>query len=257
VHPVGIAESQSCNYVLKIAVSSAERERAEVARGCLARETRVAREVSHPHLLTVFDGECSAEAAWLVQPYYGADTLRNLVQDSAPLPQLLWSVRQTCSALASLHAAGWLHGDLAPENVVVDDNGHATLIDLGFARKLHSLECDVAQTPFQGRVHYAAPEAFSASGALTAAVDMYALGVMLFELLAGCTPFDHYALEEIVAVKKLTSAPDLRELLPEIPYALSQLVARLLSREPLRRPTPAQVMEQCLALEVATFRDWL
>jgi eukaryotic-like serine/threonine-protein kinase len=251
--PVGMPANASCDYLLKVAVCGDEPEHASFARSCLAREAHVAQQVSHAHLITVLDGDFTSDLPWLIQPYCGTDMLRTCVQQSCPLPEILWYVRQTCEALQALHQAGWLHGDVCPENVAVNENGHVTLIDLGFTRKIDSLECNVAHAPFLGRVAYAPPEAFSAAGSLTSAADMYALGVVLFELLAGNTPFANYAGEEVIAAKRLLKPLDLKQLNVEFPYALTQLVSRLLSRDALRRPTASEVMEQCLVLEVETF----
>jgi serine/threonine-protein kinase len=256
-HPSGSLAAPAADYVLKLAdlaaMPSAERAFAQAR---LIREATVARQVSHPHLVPVLAGEVQAETAWIVEPYCGSRTLREEVNQPSSPPQMLWLVRQTCEALQALHAAGWLHGDVCPENVVVSAEGHATLIDLAFARRLRSAECAIASTPFSGRTIYAAPEAFAEQGELQASADMYSLGVLLFEMLVGTDPFYEYAGEEILAAKRLLAAPDIREFEPETPFALAQLVNRLLSREPLRRPSASEAIEQFVALEIESFLQW-
>jgi serine/threonine-protein kinase len=242
-------EPSRSDYVVKLArTSNADAE--SWSHAALARERCVGQTVAHPHVAAVLDADLQQNPAWLVLPNYGRYTLRSWQRLPLPLAQQLWLVRQLTQALAALHAAGWLHGDVAPENLVVDTQLHATLIDFGFARKLHTAECDVASTAWQGRIAYAAPESFDSAGRLSAAADLYSVGVLLFEWLTGRLPFADHETAVLIARKRLTPAPDVRTMNAAVPLELAQLVAALLRRDPLRRPCVERVVEQCLALEV-------
>lgn len=172
-----------------------------------------------------------------------------LIGAAKSLPQSVWIARQVASALAALHAAGWLHGDVKPENVLVSPQGHATLIDLGLARKLGTRECQGGEV-LAGTLAYVAPEAFLPASVLTAESDIYSLGVMLYELLTGQPLFEELD-PTAMALAHLRRVPaPVSEAALDVPPPLALLVMRMLAKDPLRRPLASDVVRQLTRLEI-------
>jgi serine/threonine protein kinase len=222
----------------------------ELAHGLLVREAEVSQQIQHSHLATTLSIQREADCIYLVQPYAQGKPLAELAQ-SVPTPARLWTIRQSAEALIALHRAGWLHGDVTPRSIFADPSGHATLTQLGFARRLGSEECDVALTRFAGSLRYAAPEMFDDQSQLTAAADIYSLGAVLWEQLSGEQFLGKYQGPELIAAKRLLSRanePGLGQLAP--------IVSQMLAREPLRRPPAKAVVEALVATEVEMFGRW-
>jgi serine/threonine protein kinase len=221
-----------------------------LALALLRREAAVAAEVSHPHLVTVLAARLAVPRPYLVLPYLEGVTLRRRME-TPPLPvaTALWIVRQVAEALTALHAAGWLHGQVRPEHVDVSPQGHATLIDLTEARRARTAECDSGDFP-RLVAAYAAPEAFSLRGRLTAASDTYALGIVLYEALAGRPPFAAADPRQLAAMQLRVAPPNIRQLRPGASLEIGELLHRMLAKEPLRRPSDDQLVRWLAELEI-------
>lgn len=247
-HPAG--NSAAGDFVIKQACAGLTRDSdRELARGLLLREAAVSAEVSHPNLAATLAVQRQRDEVRLVQPWSEGAALSSLGESFLPLK--LWIVRQTAQAVAALHRAGWLHGNISPEAVVVGPTGHATLGELGWSRQLKTDECDLTQTSFAGQIAYAAPEMFDEAGMLTAAADIYSLGVLLFELLTGRQLLAGYEGPELIAAKRLLRSPVVE--MADTPYEVCALTARMLSRDPLRRLTAREVVQGLIAAEIACF----
>jgi eukaryotic-like serine/threonine-protein kinase len=171
------------------------------------------------------------------------------------LPGALWIARQAAEGLGALATAGWIHGDVKPSNIFVSPEGHVTLVDLGFARR-YGNTVSVDGRRVMGTIEYLAPENLTSSGGADPRSDIYSLGVVLFELLAGRVPFEGCDLVELAAHHKQTAPPDLRCTAPQLPAEAASLVRQMLSKDPLRRPqTPREVVARLVALEIATFSE--
>ena len=142
-----------------------------------------------------------------------------------PLPVALWLVRQVAQALSAVHAAGWIHGDVKPENVIVGPGGHVTLIDLGFAAQIHT----VNGSQFRGTPDYAAPELLSGNMAALPAADMFSLGKMLWHWLTQVQTDNDRSFEPV-----------------------AELIERLVAKDPAARPMADAVIGQLLRLEINT-----
>jgi serine/threonine-protein kinase len=153
------------------------------------------------------------------------------------------------AALAALHAAGWLHGQVRAEHAIVSPQGHATLIDLSQARRLGSDECALGLAPLLAPA-YGPPEAFLARGRLTGASDIYSLGILLFELLTARRPFTATEPGRWATCHCRQLPPDVREARPGLSRDVDELVRRLLAKEPLRRPTAAELVDRLAGLEI-------
>ena len=215
------------------------------------REAPVASQVSHSSLIPVLAAECYAPLSHLVLPYLEGITLRRLLDSSQRLPisYSLCVVRQIAAALAGLHSAGWLHGQVRPEHIILSPHGHATLIDLSQARRLESSECD-ASGALPDSTAYAAPETAFSRGRITAAADTYSLGIVLYESLTGQPPFQASSPRELMHSHFHVVPPDLRELRTDVSLEVAELCRRLLAKEPLRRPAMSQVVRWLAELEI-------
>jgi len=163
-------------------------------------EAQAGRATLHPGLVHVLATGVDERGRYLVMPYVPGRTLREVVRDEGPLPEpLLRSVaRQVSGALAALHAAGYLHGDIKPENIRLDAEGNAVLLDLGFARRASDggsarFDRDARASARPGSLPYLAPEQARSEAGGTAS-DVFALGVVLYELATGVHPFAAEAL---------------------------------------------------------------
>ncbi|MDZ7617260.1 MAG: serine/threonine-protein kinase, partial [Patescibacteria group bacterium] len=153
------------------------------------------------------------------------------------------------------HEQGWMHGDVKPANIMISPAGHATLLDLGFAKR-RSEDASAAARAVMGTCNYLAPEVLSSRIRADIRSDLYSLGVILFEALAGRLPFVARTMPELISQHQTLPPPDLKRLAPQTPDAVADLVRRLLAKEPLRRPqTPAELVEQLVELEIATFSE--
>ena len=249
-----------CDYALKTLNTACATDLSfQQGRAMLQREALVGRQLSHPHLAPVLDWQLKNQP-FLVMPRIEGRTLRVLLDHRRRefgcligaakfLPQSVWAVRQVATALSALHAAGWLHGDVKPENVLVDSQGHATLIDLGLARQLGTRECRGGEV-LAGTLAYVAPESFLPAATLSAESDVYSLGAMLYELLTGQPLFAESNPTQL-ALRHLREAPaDVREAALDVPPQLARLVMRMLAKEPLRRPAAVEVAKQLSRLEI-------
>jgi serine/threonine-protein kinase len=223
----------------------------------LCREQVVSRDVHHPNLNAVLAADLGARQPLLILPYLEGISLRRLIASHAAAPHLLPTsnalllVRQVAEALAEMHTAGWLHNQVRPEHVIVSPTAQATLIDLTLARRLDSHECDCGAPRDNLAAIYAAPESFSTRRRLSAAADVYSLGIVLFDLLAGHPPFSAPSLRQLAACHQRQAPPDLRQLRLGLSHEVAQLVRRMLAKEPLRRPSTDQLIRWLAELEIA------
>ena len=158
-------------------------------------------------------------------------------------------------ALAALDAGGWVHGDVKPANIFLSPRRHVTLLDLGFARR----KGENAAPPDRcvlGTGHYLAPECITAAAGGDIRSDLYSLGAVLFQVLAGRLPLEGANLAELAVQHRQAAPPRLSRLAPQLPRELSALVGRMLAKDPLRRvQTPAELLRQLVSLEIATFSE--
>ncbi|MCG8650403.1 MAG: protein kinase, partial [Pirellulales bacterium] len=150
--PADANGSPRWDYVIKRVLSGEDAE----SRQQIMRFASAATEAVHPNLIVVLDASASSTSPYLVMPRLeGMSMAWHLEQPkSKALPIALWLVRQVAQALSALHAAGWIHGDVKPANVMVGPQGHVTLVDLGFAARIHT----VPTGRFRGTPEYCAPE---------------------------------------------------------------------------------------------------
>jgi serine/threonine protein kinase len=224
---------------------------------CLRREAMLGRSVSHAHLVSVLAAHVNEPPYYLVMPWLqGATLAARLAGGWRPaLSAALWISRQIAEALAALHADGWMHADVKSSNVLVSGDLHATLLDLGFARRVEET-ANLADRPVVGTAHYVAPEMITSVWGADIRSDIYSLGVLLYELLAGRLPFPGGDLSTIVRAHRDAWPQPLRHLAPHVPHDVAWLVHEMLAKDPLRRPqTPRELAERLIRLEIATLAE--
>jgi serine/threonine protein kinase len=225
------------------------------ALACLSREALVGREVSQAHLISVLSAHTSEDPYYLVMPWLpGASLAEKLKSGPMPPSAALWIARQTAEALDALHQAGWTHGDIKPENIHLSPQHHATLLDLGFARR-----CDQPTAPsgsLMGTLTHMAPETFDAGRTADIRSDIYSLGIVLYEMLTGRVPFVGRNAAEIIHQHRGARPESLRRRLPHLPREAASLVTQMLAKEPLRRPqTPRELVDQLVRLEISLLAE--
>lgn len=217
-------------------------------RARLLREARAAARLNHPGIMAVHDAGEENGAPYIVMELLHGQTLRQL---STPgLAQTIAIGRAICAALEHAHAAGVVHRDLKPENVMVLSGGSAErearikLMDFGlaFTSDAARLTHDGA---FIGTANYVAPEIIEGQTA-TAASDLYAVGVMLYELLAGRPPFVGDSLMAILSQHLYAPVVPPSTYQPSVPDALDSLIVKLLSKRPEDRPASAAEVRRAL-----------
>ena len=250
------AASVDCAAAYAVKMLHEDRQQDPVAIEMLAREARVGRQVSHPHLIAILESQFKRAPQFLVMPWLEGATLQACTAARRLLdpPTVLWIARQTAEAMGALDQAGWMHGDIKPSNVLLSPQGHATLLDLGLAR--HRDENREGPQAISGTGYYMAPEHFSSACRPDVRSDIYSLGVVLYQLLAGRLPLVGATLEQMAVAHTQTVPLDLRRAAPHVPPRVALLVNRMLAKDPSQRPpTPAELVAELVRLEIETFSE--
>lgn len=221
------------------------RQRTEAARR-FAAEAETTRRLQHPDIVRVLDAGHDDAGPWLVMELLPGCSLERYTHAARLLPEpvVIGVMARVARALAYAHGRGVVHRDLKPSNVIVDwSSRRVTLTDFGLARRADG---DSTRTGLVlGSPAYLAPEQLAGAPA-TPRGDLYALGVTLFELLAGRRPHESPSLGELLRQVAEQPAPDLARLRPGLPPALTGLVARLLAKPPAQRPASAGEVAKAL-----------
>lgn len=219
------------------------------ARDRFRREAMVLARLSHPGIATIFDFDAKDGVDFLVMEYVPGGTLqRRLAQGPLPVEELLRVGAALAEALEDAHRGGFLHRDLKPGNVALTASGQPKLLDFGLAGLLHRAQASAALTmtgTIVGTLHYMAPEQLLGA-ADDARTDVYALGVVLYEMAAGQRPF-HKDRPEALMFEILNSAPPaLPAIRSGIPAALDRLIADCLHKDAAQRPASAGAVAETL-----------
>lgn len=203
------------------------------------REIAITARLNHPHILALLDSGASddGELLYYVMPPATGKSLRDQLE-SGPLPvaDALRVAMDVCEALVHAHAQGIVHRDIKPANVLISGS-HAIVVDFGIAKAIGEARDSALTTEGTslGTPVYMAPEQAAADADIDHRADIYAIGVLLFEMLAGSPPFTG-TWRQIVMAKAAEDAPLLATRAPSAPAEVVALVARCLAREPDDRP---------------------
>lgn len=198
-------------------------------------ELVLARQVSHPNVVRIHDLGTDGEIVFLTMDLITGRPLSELLADEGRLSpeRTVGIARQLAAALAAAHDAGVVHRDLKPGNVLVDDSGRAAISDFGVARSLAG-PGPTLPGAVVGTLDYLSPEQ-ARGDEVDGRADLYALGILLHEMLTGELPFAGGSEAEVLAQRLTGATRDLRTAGVEVPRQLAALVRRLLQRDPARR----------------------
>lgn len=252
--PANCPLQRPADYALKLLRKEFEDD--ELAVQMIRREAYVGRHVSSPHLVPVLDYAVSKPPFHVVMPYLHGTAVRVAGRgDWLPVPHALWIARQVAEALSSLHEHDWLHGDVKPSNVFVSAEGHATLVDLGMARRIQA-PGHLLDRPVTGTLNYLPPELISSAVRADQRSDIYSLGVTLYGTLTGRLPFTADTVDGLLRAHREMSVPDPRRVRPQIPGKLRDFLLQMMAKQPLRRPqTAKEVVDRLMEFEIETFED--
>jgi len=211
------------------------------------REVKLARRVTHPNVARTFDlGEHGGERFLTMELVEGESLATRVAREGRlPIAEVVAIVSGICEGLAAAHAAGVVHRDLKPDNVLLA-RSRIVITDFGIARAQDPGEASATAIPI-GTPAYMAPEQVEAAPNIDARADLYALGAMTFELLTGRLPFEADSVFAVAAMRLTRPPPDPREVRPEIPESLALLVHRCMARKPEDRPASAREVAARLA----------
>jgi serine/threonine protein kinase len=220
----------------------------------LRREARAGLAVRHSHLVRYTDAQVFVPPFFLVMELLGGESLRGRMRRDyrLDLATTLWVIRQTAEALAALHSAGFVHGDVKPDNIHLVEDGVAVLIDLGFAHRPGENEELLHAGYVLGTADYLAPELCRPEPQADQSSDVFSLGVTLFETLTGRLPYPPGTLGETFRRHGCDPPADVQRYAGRLPRDLVQLLGRMLSRRPEERPRASTVVRQLIALEIAS-----
>ncbi len=215
-------------------------------------EARAAAGLNHTHIVTVYDAGLSAHGVYIAMERLRGRDLRQALQSGwQPSPaEAALLVRRVADALAYAHARGVVHCDIKPANIFLTRRDKPKVLDFGIARVAHHAALPALEGVVAGSPHYQAPEQLQA-GSIDARTDLYSLGTVLYEMLAGRKAFDGVSLEQIrEAVIHHDPLPP-HQLCPTVPAELSAIAMRAIARDPAERYANAQEMAQALRLWLA------
>jgi len=217
-------------------------------------EIRLTAALQHPHILPLLDSGAVAggplgPTPWYVMPYVEGESLRRRLERERQLPldDALAIARDVAAALACAHGQGIVHRDIKPENILLS-GGQAVVADFGLARAVFASDNERLTSTglVLGTPAYMSPEQAAGDPAVGPAADIYALGAVLYEMLAGSPPFPGPSSAAMLARRLTGPPPSVRSLRPVVPVAVDQAIARALASAPADRFASAEAFARAL-----------
>lgn len=242
---------------------------AEQMRGTMLREARLASAIEHPNVCAIYEVGESRDEGYIAMQYVPGQSLDELIARGPASPQLVLSVgMQIADGLQAAHTLGIFHRDLKPQNVMLTEGGLVKLLDFGLARRLTSEEAHfdpalavatsgrtARLTARGGTIRYMAPEQF-VTGQSSVQSDVWALGVILYELTSGHHPFSRKDAEDFQAIRAIQylEPPRLSALVPGIAPELESVISRCLAKVPADRYASAGEVREALKAAMRALR---
>jgi beta-lactam-binding protein with PASTA domain/serine/threonine protein kinase len=221
------------------------------------REARSAARLDHPNVVAVFDQGADDDIVFLVMEHVAGHTLRDVIRKESPMApsRALALAEPVLSALAHAHRAGLIHRDVKPENVLIADDGRVKVADFGLAK---AVSADTQHTAtggvLIGTVSYLAPE-LVVDGRSDARADVYAVGVLLYELLTGTKPHEGESPIQVAYKHVHEDVPPPSTIVPGLPAYVDALVSRATARDLDQRPADAGVLLHQVHRVASALRD--
>jgi len=210
------------------------------------REAVTAANLEHPAIVRVYDVQQQGNLHYIAMRYVQGTTLRDILHDNGPLPldAIINIIRPVAEALHYAHRHGVIHRDVKPGNILVEPDGSVLLTDFGIARAADNAQSGLTATGLvMGTADYLAPEQISGKPAEPRS-DIYSLGVVLYEMLTGVTPFAGENTASILYRQVHDNPPSLRSMNPRLPAELQPVVDRTLAKNPaLRYADPLEMVQ--------------
>lgn len=210
-------------------------------------EAKAAANLSHPNIVTVYDFGFDNDQIFIVFEYVDGTDLKSLIRKRGrfSIEDTVGLVAQACAGVGYAHRAGLVHCDIKPHNMLVSSDFRLKVTDFGIARALATIHPDEKSEVVWGSPHYFSPEQ-AAGGAPSPASDVYALGVILYEMLTGRLPFEASEATELARMHRVEPPIPPKRLNPAIPEALEEITLKVLSKEPVARYRTADQLGRVL-----------
>ena len=196
------------------------------------REIALARSMEHPLIVPLYESGDASGVLYYVMPYVEGESLYERLKQvpRLPLDEALRVTRDIAAALEYAHRRGILHRDLKPENILLA-GGHALVADFGLARAIGADSQKLTATGLVvGTIYYMSPEQICEDRALDQRTDIYRLGCILYEMLAGSPPYTAPSLREVVVRVLRAPVPSVRRLRADVPAAVDEALSRALAK---------------------------
>jgi serine/threonine-protein kinase len=205
------------------------------------REIHIAAQLHHPHILGLIDSGQADGLLYYVMPYVSGESLRERIEreGALPIPEAVRLIREVADALARAHKAGVIHRDIKPENVLIEER-HALVADFGVAKALSEATDSAVQKSSTagltiGTPAYMAPEQAAGDPSIDHRADIYALGIVAYEMLTGEVPFSAPTPQGMLAAQVSVEPARLRTRRLDVPPMLEALVMKCLIKDPAGR----------------------
>lgn len=201
-----------------------------------AQEVEVIAHLQHPQIIPVYDFGEHDDQIYIVMAYIRGGTLADRIEQvptGLPIDEIIRLLDLIAEGLDHAHAKGVVHRDLKPNNILMDESGHPYIADFGLA-KLTEGKIELTNTMMTGTAAYMAPE-IAQSGKSTKRADIYAIGIILFEMLTGRLPFQGETPYKMLSAHIHQPVPDIRKLRPGLPEAVQSVMDKVLAKDPVTR----------------------
>ncbi len=218
------------------------------------REAQAASSLIHQNIVSIYDIGEEDNVNFIVMEYVDGMTLKEYIQQYSPLPyeKVIDIMKQMTAAVAFAHQHSIIHRDVKPHNMLIDHDGTVKMTDFGIAMAMSATSITQTNTVL-GSVHYISPEQ-ARGGMATKKSDIYALGIVMYELLTGRLPFSGESAVSIALKHLQSETPSVKQLYPTIPQSIENIVLHATAKDPFHRYANTEEMEVDLSTALEDYR---